>query len=210
MKEKVIYFLEKPIFLSNEKEKMGCVSLDYSSKQTFSEALRILKKTPAKGVNIYTNGQKGLWKMFKRNFKIIEAAGGVVINKKNQKLFIKRLGHWDLPKGKLEVGESFDLAAKREVEEETGILISKVEEKITNTYHIYLTESGKPILKKVVWYEMLSLDKSIPVPQKEEGIDEVKWLSDKHIEDLQDKMYRNILYLLSRFYNKVDSKISSK
>ena len=53
-------------------------------------------------------------------FKVIEAAGGVVMNEKNDILVIFRSGKWDLPKGKIDKNESIRSAALREVMEETG------------------------------------------------------------------------------------------
>lgn len=53
--------------------------------------------------------------------KFILAAGGLVKNTEDQWLLIFRLGKWDLPKGKLENGETPEAAALREVEEECGI-----------------------------------------------------------------------------------------
>ena len=53
-------------------------------------------------------------------FTQIPAAGGVVI--RNEKiLFIFRNGKWDLPKGKIDNGETAKEAAIREVAEECGI-----------------------------------------------------------------------------------------
>jgi hypothetical protein len=54
-------------------------------------------------------------------FELIEAAGGVVQNDDKEILFIYRRGKWDLPKGKMEHGESEELCAEREIEEETGV-----------------------------------------------------------------------------------------
>jgi 8-oxo-dGTP pyrophosphatase MutT (NUDIX family) len=57
----------------------------------------------------------------------VEAAGGVVtrptIDGDVEVLVVHRPKHgdWSLPKGKLEHGESFEHAAVREVEEETGV-----------------------------------------------------------------------------------------
>ncbi|QQS63451.1 MAG: NUDIX domain-containing protein [Chitinophagaceae bacterium] len=59
--------------------------------------------------------------MFFRNFKIVEAAGGIVQNENKEILFIYRRNKWDLPKGKIEKKELPENAAAREIEEETGI-----------------------------------------------------------------------------------------
>ena len=56
----------------------------------------------------------------------VKAAGGLVINKKGQILFIHRKGVWDLPKGKLDSGERLDNTAIRETSEETGIPLKKL------------------------------------------------------------------------------------
>ena len=53
--------------------------------------------------------------------KEIAASGGVVFNEFNEVLFIYRRGFWDLPKGKIDPGETKEQTAVREVEEETGI-----------------------------------------------------------------------------------------
>ncbi len=52
----------------------------------------------------------------------VQGAGGVVFNPQGQVLLIRdRQGYWCFPKGHLDVGESLEQAALREVEEETGI-----------------------------------------------------------------------------------------
>ena len=48
------------------------------------------------------------------------AAGGLVFNAHEELLMIERWDRWDLPKGKVEKGESLPDAAWREVEEETA------------------------------------------------------------------------------------------
>ena len=53
--------------------------------------------------------------------RIIQAGGGLVLNEQNELLFIFRRGSWDLPKGKVDLGETIEACALREVEEETGV-----------------------------------------------------------------------------------------
>ena len=83
-------------------------------------------------------------KKLKKMFKIIKAAGGVVKNSKDEILFIYRLKKWDLPKGKLDKGETIKECAKREVEEETKVSVS-CGNKILSTWHTY-TRNKKFIL----------------------------------------------------------------
>ena len=77
----------------------------------------------------------------------IGAAGGLVKNEAGEYLFIYRNDKWDLPKGKIEKAERVKDAAVREVEEECGIKVSKLEEKICKTYHVYIYK-GEVVLKK--------------------------------------------------------------
>ena len=53
----------------------------------------------------------------------IEAAGGVVVRDDGRVALVHRPRYddWTLPKGKLDAGETFEEAALREVEEETGL-----------------------------------------------------------------------------------------
>ena len=60
------------------------------------------------------------------DLKSIIAAGGIVMNKNNEVLLIHRRGKWDLPKGKLDCGETIEDTAVREVSEEVGIPIKKL------------------------------------------------------------------------------------
>ena len=66
------------------------------------------------------------WKAFETAHIHIEAAGGLVVNAAGKLLVIERLGVWDLPKGKLESGETAQVAALREIEEECGISNHKI------------------------------------------------------------------------------------
>ena len=68
---------------------------------------------------------------------IMAAAGVIVINDDNEILLQKRAdnGFWGLPAGSMELGESFEECARRELFEEAGLVAGKLE--------IYATESGK-------------------------------------------------------------------
>ena len=114
------------------------------------------------------------WDEFCSHHKQIEAAGGMVVNVENELLIIKRLGYWDLPKGKLEKAEIPKTGAVREVEEECGISNLIVQEKLPSTWHTYQIKSKK-ILKKTHWFLMNYAGEENLIPQIEEDITEVKF-----------------------------------
>ena len=66
---------------------------------------------------------------------------------------IFRNSKWDLPKGKLEVGENIQECAIREVEEECGISNLEIVSELSSTYHTY-EMNGKAILKRTYWFKM--------------------------------------------------------
>ncbi len=110
---------------------------------------------------------------FCQDFKMVEAAGGVVENHRGEQLMIHRNGRWDLPKGHLEIGETLEQCAVREVEEETGIKVDQIGDKITETLHAYPLRNNWEI-KTTHWYSMKSHSEQ-PQGQSEEGIDQVEW-----------------------------------
>ena len=77
-----------------------------------------------------------------RSYTKIGAAGGIVQRKKSI-LVIHRLGKWDLPKGKIEKGESPEVAGYREIEEECGIEGHALTDVIGETYHTYTFKNKK-------------------------------------------------------------------
>ena len=60
---------------------------------------------------------------------IIAGAGVILVNEKNEILLGRRTdnGYWDYPAGSMELGESFEECARREVFEETGLTCGKLE-----------------------------------------------------------------------------------
>jgi 8-oxo-dGTP pyrophosphatase MutT (NUDIX family) len=110
---------------------------------------------------------------FLRSYRQIEAAGGFIISQEGA-LFIFRNKKWDLPKGKIDKGETPRKAAIRECEEECGISQLKIIKQLPETYHFYKIK-GKLVLKKTYWYEMSTVAGQKLKPQKAEGITQIKW-----------------------------------
>ena len=130
-------------------------------------------------------------KEFEKAFTLIQAGGGVVRNPQGRILFIKRRGKWDLPKGKLEIGEDISECAQREVEEETGVKGLFVLGKRVVTYHIY-KQDQRWYLKETHWYNMYSDATENLSPQQEEDIEVCAWKKPKKLKKLLKNSFSSI------------------
>jgi 8-oxo-dGTP diphosphatase len=100
----------------------------------------------------------------------IQAAGGVVTHGGRVLLVHRpRYDDWTLPKGKLDPGESFEDAALREVEEETGVRARLVSELPETHYEV----NGRP---KVVRYWLMEPEGDAAFVPNDET-DELRWVT---------------------------------
>ena len=143
--------------------------------------------------NVFVEGDDtgNFFRQLASNFTVIDAAGGVVQNEKDDILLIRRRGVWDLPKGKVENGERVEAAAVREVQEETGLADVKREVLIATTYHTY-TQQGQGILKRTFWYSMRSSGSHVLTPQLTEDISTVEWVCRNNLPEYLKNTYGNI------------------
>jgi len=104
------------------------------------------------------------------------SAGGLVTHGRTLLMLKKRNGHWVLPKGRKEAGESLEVTAVREVKEETNI-DGQVEAYIGSTAYKFCVnwETYAKLDKEVHWYKMTALSFD-PVPQREEGYIEARFI----------------------------------
>jgi 8-oxo-dGTP pyrophosphatase MutT (NUDIX family) len=121
----------------------------------------------------------------------IDAAGGLVSDATGRYLMIYRRGYWDLPKGKLDDGESLEECALREVQEETGLSTLRSEGALLTTYHLY-RQDGMDCLKCSHWYRMHFFGSEPPVPQTEEDIERIEWLTRQEVLERLPLAYPSI------------------
>lgn len=189
-----IFINNNPIYLTD--------SLEYSDDRNFFkfdevDVQVLIQKFENDDINyIYFYGSdiQLLFLNFSKNFKVIEAAGGVVHNSKGELLFMFRNGIWDLPKGKMEKNETIEEAAIREVEEECGIKNLQLERLLDKTYHIY-NMNHEYIFKITYWFLMRSDFKGDFKPQIEEGITKVEWVSQQNLTNVLANSFANIKLL---------------
>ena len=146
------------------------------------------------GICIICNNLEEAWKQFQSNFKIQKAAGGKVLNLKNEVLFIYRFDKWDLPKGKLEKGESIEDCAVREVEEECGVTNLTIKKQLETTYHVF-ERKNKTILKITYWFLMKTDFSGVLIPQAEEAIKEAVFKNEFDTKIALQNTYENIKLL---------------
>ncbi len=183
MDKQVIHFTSNP--LSNVDIVENAMPLNILSLK------EMFKNQEIQAVNPHAKSEL---KSFFKHFNKLKTAGGLVYHPpSNSYLWIKRLGLWDLPKGKIELGESSKDAAIREIKEECG-LTGKLELKhrICSTYHVYEFKN-KSILKKNNWY-YLEYDGDLDTkPQLEESITDVEWVEKENIKNCLLHTYPSIL-----------------
>jgi ADP-ribose pyrophosphatase YjhB (NUDIX family) len=194
-----VFFKDRIIFLGDKSESVNFEGMVYAwiEDQSLEGLILEFDEDESKeAIFIVAEDLDLLFQHFVSCFKYIEAAGGKVFNSNQQILAIYRLEKWDLPKGKVEKGESVREAAVREVEEECGVTDLKIEKELNSTYHTYWMKD-KHILKRTYWYQMSYSGSETPVPQTEEDIQEVKWLSPDKLDVFKANTYASILEVVN-------------
>ena len=116
-----------------------------------------------------------------KKYKIVESAGGIVKNNKNQIALIRmdNVSVWGFPKGKIEKNENQLDAAIREIFEETGIKNIELIKKLC----VYQRPAadGKPIMVKIHMFLFKTTQKTI-LPVKND-VQQAQWFNKEIIVD---------------------------
>lgn len=169
--------------------------LAYKNELDLKESLSLVQSGEANITIIAVQPELLLEKIF-NDYLLINAAGGLVKNEKDEMLMIFRRNKWDLPKGKIEANEDIEKAAIREVKEETGLKTVRITKKITETYHAY-SEKGVKCIKKTYWFEMMASSIQKLVPQIEESISKAEWKDQVSLSKAMKKTFPNIVDVIN-------------
>ncbi len=177
-----VFFNSRYIFLGktplqSDTKNIKTILFD-SQERTIKQLVETFRSNRTKILQIITSSPESLMIQLKMLFRVIQAAGGLVKNNKNQILAIKMRNVWDFPKGWIDPGETPEEAAIREV-----------------TFHTYIL-NNEIVLKEIFWYEMEASGNEELIPQTEELITEVKWFHDNEIEYLINHTYPSIKELI--------------
>ncbi len=192
-----VFVNDTPIIITSSLKKENNFPVYLFEDVLFDEIIYKLKNESVDGINLLSSNLVEDWQVFLQNLKIVRAAGGLVLNLNKEILFIYRNNLWDLPKGRVEKGESIEIAAVREVEEECGIFNLSIEKSITTTYHIYYQNTL--CLKETHWFLMTSDYKQALTPQLEEGITKVIFKNKNETEKALQNAYANIKLVYDTF-----------
>lgn len=199
-----VFINDRPIILTDAPQNIPGFDVYNFEHAVIDELVHRLKKSKSKGIILFCKELTKNWTHFLSYFKVIEAAGGLVLNDKKDILFIYRGSKWDLPKGRIEEGESIETTAVREVEEECGISDLNLGEFLTTTYHVFF-QSNEKRLKVTHWYLMTTDYKGDLTPQLEEGITKVEFKSNSETEKALQNSYANIQLVIDQYLGKEPS-----
>lgn len=199
-----IYFDNKPLFLCNETDgsiepllhNPGTVFIEDSSLQALPSLIgKMSEQHTSAGIFVHPDLEE-LKKAFWEQFSLVLAGGGLVQNPKKEALLIFRRGKWDLPKGKLDPGETIEQCALREVQEETGLQHIHLQQHLLTTYHTY-HEGTRFVLKESHWYNMLVDTEQPLVPQAAEQIAAARWISKDDLPPLLENTFPSVKDVLA-------------
>ena len=194
-----VHFGEKPVYLCDEINEglhgiihhPDAVFIDELSGPALKSLFHEIAKPDFHAGVVWNADLEALKSRFWACFSIVHAAGGLVFNERDDILMIFRRGSWDLPKGKLDKGETLEACAVREVMEETGLSEVDLGLPLVTTHHTYL-EFGKPMLKESHWYNMRASSEQKLKPQFEEDIQGIVWAGVERARDLAMISYPSI------------------
>lgn len=194
-----VFVNEAPLILTNERQDNTNGNLFSLDGDSIIMAIDSLAKGRLKEAFIYHPDEEKILDVFMHKIPVVVAGGGFVTNPKGKVLFIYRNGKWDLPKGKVDKGESIEKAAIREVEEETGVKDLIIEKFLRTTYHVF-RRNGEYRLKQVHWFSMTTEYDGKLVGQEAEGIIKVKWKGPKKTRKALENSYHNIKILFEDWF----------
>lgn len=206
-----IYINEKPLILTDKEGSQQYTNsrttpvLRYvGSHRFFHHCIENLEKnTSYEHIVVFHPDFQKLMQGFYKIITVKEAAGGVVFNEDREVLLIYTYDHWDMPKGHMEAGETREVTAVREVQEETGLQTIALGEYLTTTRHIFRNNDRKRVMKVSHWFKMKAAKSEPLTPQAEENIQRAEWFSMEEALQLTP-IYKNIRLLLDMTRGEVE------
>ena len=135
----------------------------------------------------------------------MEKSCGVVLFNETKVLLLQhpdgtKVGHWDFPKGHVEIGESEIQTAVRELGEETGITDINILPDFSHTISYSLIKKGQKIDKKVIFFVALTNETNVVLSHEHQAF---AWLDlDTALNRLTYENAKKTLVFSFDFYQK--------
>ena len=186
--------------IANRKSQIANRAYVFENKRTLARLLNHFEESDDACLCITHHDLDELFGYVTECFKYVEAAGGLVTLPDGRILLIKRLGKWDLPKGKAKKGESLQETAIREVMEECGLETSPIiTADLAHTFHTYY-RNGAHVLKHTAWFTMrYDGEDDALYPQYEEDITEAIWMPRNQLGIVLQNTYESIRQVLDKW-----------
>lgn len=194
-----VFVNDKPIILTDSLKNDNSYPVYIFNEVVIDEVLHKLRRGNTNGMNLFCSNLATDWSTFKKEFKVVFAAGGLVTNPTHEILFIYRSNVWDLPKGRVEEGESIEETAVREVEEECGAEGLKLIKPLLITHHLFYMDHIQQ-MKITHWFLMEADFQKNLKPQLEEGITKVLFKNKDEVQEAMKNTYANIKLVLDTYY----------
>jgi len=194
-----VFVNDKPIILTDSLKNNNNFPVYAFNEVVIDEVLLKLKEGKISGVYLFCSNLAVDWCAFQKDFKVVYAGGGLVTNPNKEILFIYRSNVWDLPKGRVEEGESIEKTAVREVEEECGAEDLKLIEPLLITHHLFYMDNIQQ-MKITHWFLMEANFQENLKPQLEEGITKVLFKNKEEVQEAMKNTYANIKLVLDAYY----------
>ena len=192
-----IYFGKRTIIICSPKEEAladpNSVEFHVGEKLDIHHLVRMFEvQDTLSRIYIPADDEEKTYRRLCAEFKEVNAAGGLVSNRRGDFLLISSNGLLELPKGHQEPGEDIEICAVREVQEETGVDQLELRRLICITDHVYLRD-GLWHLKHTWWYDMLYTDPTNLTPQREEDITKAAWVAKSSLPPFLKNTYPSIV-----------------
>jgi 8-oxo-dGTP pyrophosphatase MutT (NUDIX family) len=204
-----VYFNDKTLYLTDDndqditaiRQQDNVLFQDEFTPEAVELMVHELRRPSIETAVFQHNDLEALKEAFWKHFTLVQAGGGLVLNENDEILMIFRRGSWDLPKGKLDEGETIEECAVREVKEETGLVDVRLKNPLLVTYHVY-REREETILKESHWYRMKASGDTELIPQAEEQITDIRWASLEEAIELARNSFPSIKDVLQAFLHR--------
>lgn len=164
----------------------------------------VYKEIGEPGKDQTSKRQKKLEDVDLSKLPVEQKAGALIYARKGEELYFALVhdifGYWTLSKGGVEVGETAEQSAVREIKEECGLDI-EIKEKVGESEYVASHPEKGKIKKRVTFFLAESPYVPVELLNKSGGLDDVRWFTLAEVANL--KMYDDVTGYMANAISKL-------